>query len=59
MGFLDLLLVLAGFGLTNYGFQAANRKAGAGSLYGSLLMAVGIAVTFWSLLHGLVPGFFG
>ena len=59
MGFLDLLLVLAGFGLTNYGFYAASRKAGAASLFGSLLIAVGLAVTFWALLHGLVPGFFG
>ena len=59
MGILDFLLVLAGFGLTNYGFSAANRKAGAASLFGSLLIAVGLAVTFWALLHGLVPGFFG
>ena len=59
MGFVDLLLVLAGFGLTNYGFHAASQKAGAASLFGSLLMAIGLAVTFWALLHGLVPGFFG
>jgi hypothetical protein len=59
MGLPDAFLVLAGFGLTNYGFHAATRKSGAASLFGSLLMAVGIAVTFWGLLHGLVPGFFG
>lgn len=53
------LMVLGGFALTNYGFYAASQKAGASSLFGALVMSLGIAVTFGGLLLALVPRFFG
>ena len=53
------LMVLAGFALTNYGFYAASQKAGASSLFGALVMTIGLAVTFGGLLLALVPRFFG
>jgi hypothetical protein len=56
---LYFLLVLVGFALTNYGFYAASRKAGAASLFGALVMALGLGATFGGLLLGLVPNFFG
>jgi hypothetical protein len=51
-------MVVGGFALTNYGFHAASQKAGAGSLFGSVLMAIGLGLTFGGLLLWLVPGFF-
>jgi hypothetical protein len=51
-------MVAGGFALTNYGFHAASQKAGAGSLFGSVLMAIGLGMTFAGLLLWLVPGFF-
>lgn len=58
MSALYVLMVLAGFGLTNYGFYAATRRTGAASLLGAVVMAAGIAATFAGLLLWLVPGFF-
>ena len=58
MAVLYIAMVTGGFALTNYGFHAASQKAGAASLFGSVLMAIGLAVTFGGLLLWLVPGFF-
>ncbi len=58
MSVLYFLMIVAGFLLTNYGFYAASRKAGLSSLFGALLMAIGLATTFGGLLLGLVPRFF-
>ena len=58
MSLIYFLLVLGGFALTNYGFYSASRKAGLSSLFGALMMAIGLAATFGGLLLSLVPRFF-
>ena len=59
MGILYFLMTAAGFALSTYGFASASQKAGMASLFGALVMAIGIALTFGGLLLGLVPHFFG